>query len=99
LEKFGGVWIDLPLMLTESLEWMSTIKNQRHINNRIDDINAILFYTPQWFEPTFKRTAPKVEDLVVYPKYHSWFVGMKKECEFIRDWRKLFIEIVKKSQS
>lgn len=35
LEKYGGIWIDLPAIMTEPLSWLETITNQRHINNRI----------------------------------------------------------------
>ena len=47
-------------MLTEKLDWISTLLNQKHVNNRIEHPDAVLFYQPEWFQATSKRVTGKI---------------------------------------
>ena len=44
LQRYGGIWIDASIMLTENMTWLSDIKNGKFVNNRIDSPQVVMFY-------------------------------------------------------
>ena len=101
LHEHGGVWLELPLFLVEGLTWLDTLDNQRFINNRISNPEVVLFYEPTplwgWLDETEPVTQPKTENIVVAPRYTSWFVAARPHAVFLRDWRDIYLQMTMKT--